>query len=245
MRVLPDKPGHRQAHQVKKRESRAPRAESAELRFSAEAAYAESIFRSSLGDMNAAVHALEQSIALDPTYAPAILSLGSVQYQRGDRTEGQRLFHSLLSLPNEAGELQEILDRAGDFLIEMGDYEHGLVLYRAAVQQFPASAALHQGLGCCAGHRGLYDEAVRASERALELEPTKQAFVNDLGWALFEAERLWEAETMLERAVSMNGSDERARENLRMCRERIRKADTQSATANIALKRMRRQRRVP
>jgi tetratricopeptide (TPR) repeat protein len=209
---------------VRKRKFAAPRSELEELRFSAEAAYAESIFRSSLGDMNAAVEALERSVELDRTYSPAILSLGSVHYQRGDRVEGRRLFLSLLSSPDEAEGLQEIVDRAGDFLIEIGAYEDGLALYRAAVQRFPASAVLHQGLGCCAGHQGLYDEAVRASERALELEPTKVAFLNDLGWALYEAGRLREAETVLERAVSLDDSYECARENLRICRESIRKA---------------------
>ena len=230
---------------MRKRKFAAPRSELKELRFSAEAAYAESIFRSSIGDMNAAVEALERSVELDGTYSPAILSLGSVHYQRGDRAEGQRLFLSLLSVPDEAGELEEIVDRAGDFLIEMGAYEDGLELYRAAVQRFPTSAVLHQGLGCCAGHQGLYDEAVRASERALQLEPTKVAFVNDLGWALYEAGRLREAETMLERAVSMDDSYERARENLRMCRESIRKASMESETANMALKGTRRKRRAP
>jgi Flp pilus assembly protein TadD len=58
----------------------------------------------------------------------------------------------------------------------------------------------------------------------LELEPTKVAFLNDLGWALYEAGRLREAETVLERAVSLDDSYERARENLRICRESIRKA---------------------
>lgn len=197
-----------------------------ELRFAAEAAYADSIFRSALCDMEGAIDALVRSLELDPTYAPAILSMGSVQYQRGKRAEGRRLLESLLSLPSSTPELDEIIDRAGEFLIQLRAYEDGLALYRAAVCRFPGSALLHQGLGCCAGHQGLHDEAVKASERALELEPTKQTFANDLGWALFEAGHLRAAETMLERAVCMDGSDELARENLRMCREKISKMNT-------------------
>ena len=196
------------------------------LRFAAEAAYADSIFRTGLRDIGGAIDALALSLELDPTYTPAILSMGSVQYQRGKRAEGRRLLESLLSLPGSTPELDEIIDKAGEFLIQLHAYDDGLALYRAAVCRFPASAALHQGLGCCAGHQGLHEEAVKAFERALELEPTKQAFANDLGWALFEAGHLREAETMLERAVRMDGSDELARENLRMCREKISKANT-------------------
>jgi tetratricopeptide (TPR) repeat protein len=207
------------------------------LRFAAEAVYAEGIFRSGLGDQQAAVAALERCLELDPSYAPAILSMGSVQYQRRRRAEGRRLFESLLSLPSATPDLREIIDEAGDFLIQLGAYEDGLTLYRAAARRFPASAALHQGLGCCAGHQGLHDEAIKACQRALKLEPRNQAFANDLGWALFEAGRLQEAKNVLERAVSMDTSDVLARENLRLCEDKISKGTTNPAIANNRLNR--------
>jgi Flp pilus assembly protein TadD len=65
---------------------------------------------------------------------------------------------------------------------------------------------------------------VKTSERALQLEPRKQAFVNDLGWSLLQAGRLEEAEKILARAVAMDASDELARENLRVCRQEISRA---------------------
>jgi Flp pilus assembly protein TadD len=189
--------------------------------FYAEAAYADSIFRTVLGDAEGAVSALKRALDLKPTYAPAILSMGSVEYQRGRKAEGRRLFESLLSLPENTPDLYEIIDEAGEFLIQLRAYTDGLALYRAAAVRFPAVAAFHDGLGCCAGHEGLHDEAVAASERALDLEPGSQKFVNDLGWTLFVAGRPEEAETMLERAVSMDRSDELARENLRICRAKL------------------------
>lgn len=162
--------------------------------FFAEAAYAESIFRTGLGDIGGAVSALQRALKLAPTYAPAILSLGSVEYQRGRRAEGQRLFHSLLSLPKSTPDLCEIIDEAGRFLIQMGAYGDGLALYGAAVDRWPAVAAFHQGRGCCAGHEGIHAEAIAASERALQIEPGSQELVNDLGWCLYEAGRLEEEE---------------------------------------------------
>ena len=147
--------------------------------------------------------------------------MGSVEYQLGRRAEGRRLFQLLVSLPKNTPELCEIIDEAGDFLIQIRAYKDALAVYRAAVAKFPAVAVFHQGLGCCAGHEGFHDEAVAASERALQLEPASQKFVNDLGWTLFEAGRIAEAERMLERATSMDPSDELARENLRICRTKI------------------------
>ena len=152
-----------------------------------------------------------------PTYAPAILSMGSVEYQRRRRAKGRRLFLSLLELPEETTDLCTIIDEAGDYLIQTRRYADGLELYRRAAARFPQVAAFHQGLGCCAGHVGLHDEAVAASRAALALEPQSQRFVNDLGWSLYLAGAVDEARAALERAVAMDPADELAAENLRIC----------------------------
>ena len=49
--------------------------------FAAEAAYAESIFRDAIGDAASSLAALREALTLKPDYAPAILSIGSVEYQ--------------------------------------------------------------------------------------------------------------------------------------------------------------------
>lgn len=189
-----------------------------ELRlFEAEAMYAESIFHGSMGDMEACIAATEKTLEIMPDYPPALLTMGSIEYQRGRPDEGARLFSTLLTLPNESGDLSEVIDKAGDFLIQEARYDEGLTLYQAAVKKFPECASLYQGVGCCAGHQGLFEKAIEASQRALELEPDNQEFVNDLGWSLFQAGRLEEAEEMLLRAVAMDPSDELARENLHHC----------------------------
>jgi Flp pilus assembly protein TadD len=88
--------------------------------FEAEAAYANSMFRTALGDNEGAVSALGRALEWKPTYAPAILSMGSVEYQRGRKDEGRRLFHSLVSLPQNTRDLCEIIDEAGSSLIRIG-----------------------------------------------------------------------------------------------------------------------------
>jgi Flp pilus assembly protein TadD len=177
--------------------------------------------QTALGDCRAAEAALRRAVETLPTYAPAVLSLGSVEYQRRRRAAGRKLFLSLLTLPEDTTDLCEIIDEAGDFLIGRHDYKDGLELYRGAVARFPNVAVFHQGLGCCAGHQGCHDEAVAAGRRSVELEPANQKFVNDLGWSLLEAGRLEEAEETLKRAVSMDPEDKLARENLRWCQEKL------------------------
>jgi Tfp pilus assembly protein PilF len=192
-----------------------------ERQFYVEAEYADSIFRDALGDTEASIVALKRALEAMPTYAPAILSMGSVLYQTGKITEGRKLFQSLLSLPKTTTDIRLIIDEAGTFLTRFGAYEDGMALYRTAVKRYPDDSALFQGLGYCASNAGLHEEAVSANRRALELEPENQKLVNDLGWTLLQAGRLPQAREALERAVSMDPSDELAKENLRYCRRQV------------------------
>jgi Tfp pilus assembly protein PilF len=202
-------------------ESSTPKATRGERQFYAEGAYADSIFRDALGDSAGSIAALKRSLEAMPTYAPAILSMGSVEYEAGRIAEGRKLFQSLLSLPKNTTDIRQIIDEAGTFLTRIKAYEDGMALYRTAVKRYPDVAALWQGLGYCASQAGLHEEAVPANQRALELEPENQKLVNDLGWTLFQAGRLAQARETLERAVSMDPSNELAAENLRLCMREI------------------------
>jgi len=221
--------------QARGRSVRKARASGRAARFEAEAAYADSLFRTAMGDLTGAVAALGRALEFDPDYAPAIFSLGTVEYQRGKHAEGRRLFHVLLSQPAEAVDVCNIVDHAGEFLIGRQAYKDGLELYRAAALRFPHAAVFHQGVGCCAGHEGLHEEAIAASRRACELEPDNQRFASDLGWSLLEAGRLSEAEETLTRAVVMDPADELARENLRLCMTKVTEVSRAAATAHSAL----------
>ena len=191
--------------------------------FQAEAQYAESILRDALGDVEASIAAARCALEIKPDYAPAVLTMGSIEYQLGREAEGRRLFRSLLSLPDQSEDLWKVIDKAGNFLIQSKRYADAMELFEGAVARFPDRAVLYQGLGCCAGHEGLFDKAVVASQKALDLDPVRQDLTNDLGWSLFEAGRLEEAEEVLLRAVAMDPSDDLARENVRLCQAKLSK----------------------
>ncbi len=198
-----------------------PRATRSQLQFFAEADYADSIFRNALGDREGSIAMLKRSLQALPTYAPAIFSMGTVEYQGGRIAQGRELFHSLLSLPKKTHDICQIIDEAGTFLTRRKEYEDGMALYRAAVKKYPDKGVLWEGFGYCAGHAGLHEEAVAASQRAVELEPKNQEFVNDLGWTLLQAGHLLQAREPLERAVSMDPGNEISAENLRFCKRQI------------------------
>jgi len=189
--------------------------------FDAEAANSDRIFHIALGDREQSVAAVKRALELRPNYPPAVLTMGSIEYQRGRQSDGKSLFLSLLSLPDDDCDLRQIIDTAGSFLIRSKKYADGLELFRGAVQRFTDRANLYQGLGCCAAHEGFFDEAVVAYEKGLALEPTRQDLVNDLGWSLYESGRPEKAIKVLLRAVSMDSSDELARENLRICQQAL------------------------
>lgn len=194
--------------------------------FMAEAAYANSIVMSAIGNVDDCIASLEQALAHLPTYAPAILALGSIDYQLDDVEQGRRRIFSLLDLAELGAcerepDLAEILDLAGDFLISRSDYGDGFELYQRAVAHFPETAVLHQGLCVCSGHEGHQEIALAAAEAALALEPDNQELVNDLGWTHYERGEPDRALPFLQRAVEMDPRDALTAENLRICLEAL------------------------
>ena len=123
--------------------------------FQAEAQYAESMLRDALGDVEASIAAARRAVEIKPDYAPAVLTMGSIEYQLGREAEGRRLFRSLLSLPDHSEDLWEVIDKAGNFLIQSKRYADAMELYEGAVARFAdresctkASVAARVTKGC-------------------------------------------------------------------------------------------------
>jgi tetratricopeptide (TPR) repeat protein len=148
-------------------------------------------------------HDAAAPLAIDPEYAPAMLTVGSVEYQYGRPKEAMALFLKLTTLPADTEDLTLIIDRAGDFLIDQDDHVNAGRLYAAAVKAHPQVARYHIGVGYCAGKRGRMEESVAHHRRAVELEPNNYLHLNDLGYTLLEAGQYDEAEKVLKRAVQL------------------------------------------
>lgn len=149
------------------------------------------------------------ALAIDPLYGPAILTVGSLEYQVGHIEEAMKLFYRLLELPKNEEDLSIIIDKAGDFLIDQEDYENSLSLYSAAEKVFPHEAIYPIGAGYCLGKLGHYEKSVEKHREVNDLEPDNYKHLNDLGYALLETGKLDEAEEVLHRSISLAPSDYR------------------------------------
>ena len=143
------------------------------------------------------------ALAIDSLFAPALLTVGSLEYQYGRVEPAMRLFLRLTTLPQDEPDLVEIVDKAGDFLLDQNDYRNALRLYQAAAEARPAEAAYWAGVGYCLGRLGRKRTAVAAARRAAALEPASAVRLNDLGWALLEAGFHAQARSVLEQAVAL------------------------------------------
>jgi len=147
------------------------------------------------------------ALAIDPNYAPGLLTVGSVEYQLGRPEEAMALFHRLTTLPADVEDLAIIIDKAGDFLIDEDDLENALELYGAAWAAFPGESTYAVGMGYCLGGLGRHEESVEAHRRAVALEPDNYLHRNDLGYSLLEAGRLDEAEAEFKKSISLAPDD--------------------------------------
>lgn len=144
------------------------------------------------------------ALAIDPLFAPALLTVGSLEYQMGRPEEAMDLFFTLTTLPEETEDLAEIIVKAGDFLIDREEIPQALDLFEAAVLAYPRVALFHNSAGYCLGKLGRHDKALEHARRAVELEPNNYQLVNDLGWSLVEAGSYDEAQSVLKRAAALS-----------------------------------------
>ena len=166
-----------------------------------------------------------RALAIDPGLAPALLTVGSVEYQLGRVGDAMDLFLALAGFPPGTEDLPEIIDKAGDFLLDQGDYGNARAVYAAAAERHPDLAVCHDGLSYCADRLGELDEAVRHARRAVELEPDHHVYLNDLGWCLMRVRQFDEAEPVLEKAAALSpAGDDLARNNLEDLRKLRREA---------------------
>ncbi len=165
------------------------------------------------------------ALAIDPDYAPALLTVASIEYQLGRVEEALKLSLRLLDLPPTTEDLVEIIDKAGDFLIDQKDWPNTHTFYAAACKRLPQVPVFHSGLGYCLGKRGKRTEAIAAHRRAVELEPRSHQWLNDLGFSLMEAGQYEEALPILEQATALAPPDyELARNNLADLRDILARA---------------------
>jgi len=164
------------------------------------------------------------ALAIDPEIGPALLTVGSIEYQYGRPDDAMEMLLKLTSLPEDEPDLAEIIDKAGDFLLDQEDFANALRLFQKATESGPTVTTYWAGLSYCLGKLGRKHEALAAIRQAVALRPDNATHLSDLGWTLVEAEAYEEAKTVLERAVRLAPPDyELPRLNLVELKKRMRR----------------------
>ena len=147
------------------------------------------------------------ALAIDPEFAPALLSVGSHEYSCGHQAEGMRLLLQLAQLSPDTADCIEIIDQAGQWLMDAGDAAGTCHLYEAALKARPDEQEFITGLGWALCRAGKQSEALPWLEKAVANDPDNSVVLNDYGWGLTELGRFDEAETALAKAVQFAPAD--------------------------------------
>jgi len=172
------------------------------------------------------------ALAIDPEYAPALLSVGCYEYGAGRKRQGMDLLFQLTELSPRTPDWVEIVDKAGSFLVNFGAHDNACRVYQAALKVRPDQLEFIIGLGWVLCRVGQQAEALPWLKKAVAKAPDESSVFNDYGWALAELGRFDEAEPALEKAVQLAPpGDELPLNNLARMR-RLRQQSSHKPTRN-------------
>ena len=143
------------------------------------------------------------ALAIEPRYPPAMLTVGCYEYSCGRKAEGLSLLHGLTQLPPETPDWIELIDKAGQFLMEADDANNTCLLYAQALRALPDEQELIIGMGWALCQAGKHVQALPWMLKAVANAPGESSVLSDYGWALTELGRFDEAEPVLEASVRL------------------------------------------
>ena len=147
------------------------------------------------------------ALAIDPEFAPALLTVGCHEYGCGRKAEGMRLLLQLTQLSPDTADWIEIIDKAGQCLMDAGDAAGTCRLYESALKARPGDQEFIIGMGWALCRAGKQSEAMPWLEKAVANDPDNCSVLNDYGWGLAELGRFEEAQKALEKAVQLAAAD--------------------------------------
>lgn len=144
-----------------------------------------------------------EALAIDPDFAPAYLTVGSMEHQVGRFGEAMKLFRLLAEFPADTEDLADLIAKAGDFLLDEDDIEDALVIFKMGHMLFSEDLFLLDGYGYCLSQVDQNDEAIEVFQKGVSMAPDDAELMTDLGWAFAEAGRYDKAVEVTENAIKL------------------------------------------
>jgi tetratricopeptide (TPR) repeat protein len=118
---------------------------------------------------------------------------------------------------------QSILCQIGSLFFEKGDLEKAKDRFRQVVRINPMNARAINNLGIILKKQKRYEESIRIINQAIEVDPNYERAWYELGCVFMEIEPplLKEASIFLRRALELSPRFEKAREQLKICEEKM------------------------
>ena len=150
------------------------------------------------GELDAAVDAFEQAVALAPEHIDAQLALAAHYYRLGFLEDAIHHCQAVLTLEPDPTAYFYL----GQSLINRGDYDAAIDALQQCLALDPTHALAHHELAYVYYRREDYDVAITEFHRAAQYEPSWETYFF-LGECYRRTERLTEAQTVLQKALTI------------------------------------------
>jgi tetratricopeptide (TPR) repeat protein len=143
-------------------------------------------------DFNAAVPLFQRAVGLDPKFAMAYASLGTVYYNVGEGDLAVENARKAYDLRNKVSEREKfyIESHYEDFVV--GDLEKTIEVYQLWAQTYPRDSLPHTNMGVCYQNLGEHGKALAEFHEAFQMDPDGLNYSN-LAMAYIDMDRFTDA----------------------------------------------------
>jgi tetratricopeptide (TPR) repeat protein len=155
----------------------------------------------SAGDFAKAQAEFEKALALDPTYADALLNISQVHRLQGRLAQAEHFIERAIATdPNSIGALAQLAEIKRD----QGQLDEAIRLFHEALSIDDSFPFVFLGLGDVLQRAGRFEEAVEAFESVLALDPDSFKAYYNLGVTYSNMGRLAESIASYEKALELS-----------------------------------------
>ena len=144
----------------------------------------------------------ERAVALDPNFAMAYGRLSAVYLGIGEPDRASQYSKKAFDLRERCSEREKLILSGSYFHTGIGDLEKAVSQYQIWTQSYPRDFTPHVNLAALYNDAGQFDRAIAEGREGLRLNPGHALAYNTLAWAALRSNRVDDARSIFEKAVS-------------------------------------------